>query len=160
MAILTKSGRTVLSKLVMESPVHMAWGTGDPDWDSEPEPETIDEIALINEVGRRSVSTIRYCEPDENGSIIVPTGRFEESPVATNHLYMRFNFDFFDAPTASIREVAVFIGTELVPNLPGAQMYFEPADVDDPGILLIVERIARLDRSSSIRQSFEFVVTF
>lgn len=160
MAILTNSGRTALAKLVMSSPVHMAWGTGDPDWDTDPVPEEITDTELVNEIGRRAVSVIRYCTPAEDGSIIVPTGRFEESAEPTKHLYMRFNFDFDNAPTATIREVGVYIGTVTNPELPPGQMYFEPGDIIDPGTLLVIERVSKVERSPSVRQSFEFVITF
>lgn len=160
MAILTNSGRVAIAESIMARPIHLAWGSGDIAWDTTPVPETIDETALVDEVGRRLVSQIKYCTPDENGEIVVPTGRFIESLAPTRHLYMRFNFDFFDAPTATIREVAVFVGTQTNPALPPGQMYFEPADVVDPGTLLVIERTEKFDRSASVRQSFEFVVTF
>lgn len=160
MAILTNSGRVAMAESVMVRPIHLAWGSGDPDWDTTPVPENIGDYALVNEVGRRLVSVVRYCTPDANGEIVVPTGRFSESAVPTKHLYMRFNFDFFDAPTASIREVGVFIGTQTDPDLPPGQMYFEPTDIVSPGTLLVIERTDKFDRSASVRQSFEFVVTF
>lgn len=85
MAILTNSGRVA--------------------WDTTPVPESIDSTALLAEIGRRKAT----CTPDEAGEIIVPTGRFTESLVPTKHLYMRFGFDFTDAPNATIRELAVFV---------------------------------------------------
>lgn len=160
MAILTNSGRVAMAEAIVARPIHLAWGSGDPDWDTTPVPATISETALVDEVGRRLVSQTRYCTPDPDGEIVVPTGRFTESLTPTKHLYMRFNFDFFDAPTATIREVAVFVGSETDPELPGGQMYFEPADIVSPGTLLVIERTAKFVRSSSVRQSFEFVVTF
>ena len=90
----------------------------------------------------------------------MPTGRFTESVTPTNHIYLRFNFDFFDAPAAVIRETAVFIGTETLPGLPVGQMYFEPDDLVSTGMLLVIERFPKFERSASIRQSFEFVVKF
>lgn len=160
MAILTNAGRTALAKLVLSSPVHLAWGRGDPNWDTTPVPELISDTELVDEIGRRAASVVRYCVPDENGSIIVPTGRFEESLEPTKHLYMRFNFDFEDAPVATIREVGVFIGTETDTSLPPGKMYFEPEHIIDPGILLVIERIQKVERSPSVRQTFEFVITF
>ena len=73
---------------------------------------------------------------------------------------MRFAFDFTDAPTSIIRELAVMVGTVTNPLLPAGQMYFEPSQVTDPGILLVIEHIQKFERSASVRQTFEFVVTF
>ena len=160
MAILTNSGRVAMAQAIVARSIHLAWGSGDPDWDTDPVPESVNDTSLVNEVGRRLVSQAKYCTPDPAGEIIVPTGRFTESLTPTRHIYLRFNFDFTDAPTASIREVAVFSGSVTDPDLPPGQMYFKPADVTDPGTLLVIERTQKFDRSPSVRQSFEFVVTF
>lgn len=145
---------------VKAQPIHLAWGAGSSAWDTTPEPESIDAAALLAEVGRRKATYVNYCTPDPDGVIIVPTGNFTESATPTKHLYMRFGFDFTDAPNATIRELAVFVGTQTDPELPPGQMYFEPANVDDPGTLLVIEHIQKFDRSASVRQTFEFVVTF
>lgn len=160
MAILTNSGRVAMAKSVKAQALHLAWGSGDAAWDTTPQPEQITATALLNEIGRRKVTYVAYCEPNEAGEIIVPTGRFSETLTPTKHLYMRYAFDFTDAPTSTIRELAVFVGTETDPDLPAGQMYFDPAQVVDPGTLLVIEHIAKFDRSASVRQTFEFVVTF
>jgi len=144
----------------MTSPIHLAWGFGDPDWDVSPVPESIDDYTLVAEIGRRVTSQVRFCTPDPDGEIVVPTGRFRESIDPQRHIFLRFNFDFFDAPDATIREVGVFVGTQTQEDLPPGQTYFEPGDITDPGILLVIERVPRFDRSASVRQSFEFVITF
>lgn len=160
MAILTNSGRIAMAMSVKAQPIHMAWGSGNATWDTTPAPELITAEALLAEVGRRKASYVNYCTPDAAGAIIVPTGRFTESATPTKHLYMRFAFDFTDAPTSIIRELAVFVGTLTDPALPSGQMYFEPGQVTDTGTLLVIEHIQKFERSASVRQTFEFVVTF
>lgn len=162
MAILTNSGRVAMAESIKSRAIHLAWGSGSTGWDTTPVPESTDDAALVAEVGRRLATSVRFCVPDPAGEIVVPTGRFREVAEGekSRHLYMRFNFDFTDAPTAEIREVAVFVGTVTDSGLPPGQMYFEPADVIDPGVLLVIERTPKFDRSPSVRQSFEFVVTF
>ena len=160
MAILTNSGRIAMAMSIKDQLIHLAWGSGSAGWDTVPVPESLDATELLNEVGRRKATYVNYCEPDEDGEIVVPTGQFTESIDPTNHLYMRFGFDYTDAPVAAIRELAVMVGSITDPGLPGGQMYFEPADIDDPGMLLVIEHITKFDRSPSVRQTFEFVVTF
>lgn len=160
MAILTNSGRVAMAISVKAQPIHLGWGSGSAAWDTTPLPESIDAEALLAEVGRRKATYVAYCEPNETGEIIVPTGKFTETATPTKHLYMRFGFDFTDAPAAVIRELAVFIGTQTNPALPPGQMYFEPADVTNSGTLLVIEHIQKFERSASVRQTFEFVVTF
>lgn len=159
MAILTTSGRTALAIAVANESIHLAWGAGDPDWDTTPEAESIAATALVSEVGRRVATQVTYCTPDAEGEIIVPNGRFTVSGTPTNNLFLRFNFDFTDAPLASIREIGIFMGTTLVGGLPPGQTYFLPADLATPGILLALERIPKIIRSAAVRQAFEFVLT-
>lgn len=160
MAILTNSGRIAMAQAVKSQPIHLAWGSGDASWDTVAQPENIADTALLNEVGRRKAAYIAFCTPDEAGEIIVPTGRFSETATPTKHLYMRFAFDFTDAPAATIRELGVFVGTQVKGTLPAGQMYFVPSDVTDTGMLLLLEHVQKFERSASVRQTFEFVCTF
>lgn len=161
MAILTKSGRAAMAAAIANEPLHLAWGSGSPAWDTTPEPESTNATSLVSEIGRRTITQVQFVVPDSEGTIIVPTGRFNPSPnnAPTNHLYMRFNFDFGDAPAATIREVGVFVGTQVKPDLPIGQRYFTPADILQPGTLLALERVPKFDRSPAVRQNFETVIT-
>ena len=159
MAILTTAGRIVMAMAIANETLHLAWGSGDSDWDETPEPESIEATALVAEVGRRYRTSVGYCTPDEAGDIIVPNGRFALSVSPTNHLYLKFNFDFQDAPSAEIREIGVMVGTVAVEGTPPGQYYLEPDDLADPGRLLALERIPKIIRSAAVRHSFEFVLT-
>lgn len=160
MAILTDSGRAAAAAAINAQPLHMAWGSGDPLWDDTPFPEPADATELVNEVGRRRVTQAMFCLPDEQGGLIVPTGRFTASSVPTKYLYLRFAFDFTDAEASTIREIAIFSGTTAVPGVPEGQDYLVPSDIADPGLMVVLERIPALVRSASVRQQFEFVIQF
>lgn len=142
----------------MAQPIHLAWGSGATAWDATPVPEPDDATALAAEIGRHSLSEWRYCTPDPAGNIVVPDGRFADSATPTNYLFMRFNYDYDDASSATIREVGIFVGTKTDPTLPPGQSYFEGAQITAPGRLLMLERFAKFPRSSASRQAFEFVV--
>lgn len=160
MAILVNSGRAAAAAAVKAQPIHMAWGSGDPSWDDVPIPESASAVALLNELGRRRASQVLFCLPDDNGELVVPTGRFSVSTEPTKYLYMRFAFDFTDAEAATIRETAIFLGTVPEDTVPSGQEYLIPSEVEDPGLMLALEHIDKLVRSSSIRQQFEFVIQF
>lgn len=160
MAILTNSGRIAIAKAVMEQEIHLAWGSGDPDWDDTPVAPDVTNTELVNEIGRRRVTQALYCLPDPLGELVVPEGRFTQSLVPTNYIYTRFTFDFSDAPTSEIREVAVFLGTERAVGVPLGKDYLEPAEVADPGQMLEIERVPKITRSALVRQQFEFVTRF
>ena len=160
MAILTKSGRAAIAAAIKAQNVYMAWGSGDAAWDLNPVPAPVTATALVAEIGRRRIAQALFCLPDPLGELIVPEGRFTASAEPTNFLYMRFLFDYVDAPSAIIREVAVFVGTEVSPSVPAGQDYVTPSQVIDPGQLLLLERPGRINRSTNVRQQFEFVTQF
>ena len=116
--------------------------------------------ALMAEIGRRVVEERHFVEPDPEGEIVVPTGRFRVVAGPSNHLFLRVRFDFEDAAGTTVREQALFVGTELVPELPPGQRYVPPEAVMDPGILLVLQHAAPIVRHAATRETFEFVVTF
>ena len=104
MAILVNSGRAAAAAAVKAQPIHMAWSSGDPSWDEAPVPELATAETLLNELGRRRASQVLFCTPDPQGELVVPTGRFTASTAPTKHLYMRFAFDFVDAPASTFND--------------------------------------------------------
>lgn len=122
-------------------------------------PEAMQATSLVYEVGRRVMDTICFCTPDPEGLLVTPTGRFSESTVPTNQLYFRCTFDFQDGATETIRELGIFIGTEISDACPPGQRYFLPTDLANPGILLVLENTVPLIRTPATREAFSFVVT-
>ena len=122
--------------------------------------EPINATKLINEVGRRIVDEVLFCTGDENGELITPSGRFKPSNVPTNNLYLKTTFDFTDAANQVIRELGVMVGTRVKKELPPGQRYFEPKDIENHGILLVLEHTVPLIRTAATRETFSFVVTF
>lgn len=159
MAILASSGRIVIAESIGIRDLHLAWGQGDGAWVTPPA-ENSEAVALQSEVGRRTVTQVRYVNPDPGGAIVLPSGNFTVSATPTRHLLLSIQFDFADSSSAVIREIGVFAGTVMVGGLPSGQQYFLPADVADPGRLLHIENIEPIYRSSAIRESFEIVITF
>ncbi|UPA54991.1 hypothetical protein MWH06_07120 [Wolbachia pipientis] len=123
-------------------------------------PEPINSIKLLNELGRRTADEVLFCTGDENGELVTPSGRFRPSNVPTNNLFLTFTFDFTDAANQVIRELGVMVGTKLKKKVPPGQRYFEPQDIEDPGILLVLEHTVPLIRTAATRETFSFVVTF
>lgn len=123
-------------------------------------PEAIAQTALLREVGRRVVDEVHFVAADPDGEIVVPTGRYRLSNEPTNHLFIRVRFDFEDAATSVVREQGLFVGCTTDPALPIGQKFFIPAQVSDPGILLVLQHSVPIVRQPSTRETFEFVVTF
>lgn len=159
MPILTNSGRVAIAESIKAQPLHVAWGGGDGDW-LEPPVENIDATALLEEFGRLVATSVEFVTPNEEGNIVVPGGIFSVSATPTEHLLITANFEFSNAPSAVIREMAVFVGSETVGGLPVGQTYFVPAEISDPGRMLHVENFAPIYRSPAIRESFQIVISF
>lgn len=160
MATFPKSGRVVISESIGLRPLHVAWGLGDGAWTTTIPAEDPNALELMDEIGRHTVTSVSYVTPDPLGTIVLPSGNYMPSATPTNHLLISATFDFADAPSSVIREVAIFAGTELVAGLPPGQRYFVPAEVADPGRLLYIENIAPIYRSPAVQETFKTVITF
>lgn len=123
-------------------------------------PENVAATALLDEIARRTVDECYFVSPDPDGEISLSTGRYRISATPTPHLFIRTKFDFTDALGATIREQAVFVGSEINPSLPPGQRYFTPDQVLSPGTLLLIEHTVPIVRQASTRDTFEFVLTF
>jgi hypothetical protein len=122
-------------------------------------PEPINGSSLIDEVGRRLLHSANFCTPSLNGDIIVPNGRYELSLEPTNHLHVSFKYDFPDGAGEIIRELGVFINTEVEAGLPIGQKYYDADQIADQGIMMLLEYINPLSRDNATRETFEFVIT-
>ncbi|GHT92083.1 hypothetical protein FACS1894122_05430 [Alphaproteobacteria bacterium] len=161
MAILTQSGRAAIAQSVKDQVIHIAWGQGQLEAGHDDfSPEDPMQTTLQSEVGRRIVDGVVFCVGDDNGELVTPTGRFSASEEPTNNLYIETTYDFEDASDHTIRELGLFVGTKTDPDLPVGQKYFLPADIVDPGILLLLEHSVPLIRTPATREKFCFVVTF
>lgn len=159
-AILTTSGRIAIATAIKARTAHMAWGSGDPAWGNTPPDPAANSAALVAEIARRKANQVEYCVPAVNGTVSVPEGRFNISATPTNNLYFKFHFEFEDAIGSTIRETAIFLDTVLASGVPTGQFYLLPAEVAQPGTMLVIQRRAPITRQITTRQLFEFVVTF
>lgn len=155
-------GRIAQAELIAGQTIMLAWGTGDPAWDETPEAEPTDQTALLAEIGRRLPTEVAFVVPDAEGDIETPQGKYSLSPdnTPTRHLYVRVVFGFDDAPAAHIRELGLFLGSVPVAGLPAGQRYFTPAEIDQPGRLMLLDRSQNFVRNGSVRPAFEYVMPF
>jgi hypothetical protein len=161
MATLTTSGRAGLAAAIAARNIYLGLGSGSSSWDSSgTPPENISQTALLAAVGFRKAAQVAFVTPNAQGSISLPSGRYNVSQSQTNYLYLRFTLDFADAGTATIRETGVMLDT--VPNvgLPAGQMFFSAAQVSNPGTLYLLEHVPAIIRTPATRETFEFVLTF
>lgn len=170
-AVLTDIGRAALAESLAKQALHYAWGEGDIAWDTDPDASAVNlkgETVLTAELGRRP-AIVGYAEPDEEGDISMPVGLNEDGTVRMNRykqvtgpspwLYLRVTFDFEDAPRNTIREVGVFVGTEVKADVPPGKKYVTPGELEKAGMLLSIQRrVPPINRSESVRQAFDFIL--
>jgi hypothetical protein len=161
MATLPLSGRAAIANAISKRPIHIAWGSGDGAWLTPPA-ESSSATALIAELGRRVATQFFYVVPDEAGAISVASGRYSASPgnAPTRHLYVTVDFDYAEASSAVVREVAIFSDTVVQSGLPGGQAYFTPGQITDPGLMLYIENLVPIFRNPQTTENFSVVVTF
>lgn len=160
MATLTNSGRIAMAKAIKNLPIFMCWGEGATEWAETVPDEEITATALSNVVGYRKSTAVQFCLPAPDGSITIPSGTFNTSETPTNHLYIKFDFDFADATGKVIREIGVMVNTTANEGLPAGQGYFAPTEIASAGDLLLVENRKPIYREVGVKETFEFVVTF
>ncbi len=161
MIALTKTGRTMIAQLLKNTPMHLAWGTGDANWsdDDKKRAALIGETDLTAEIARRSVVITGYATPDASGDIEFDGVKYAVSVDPTEHLYLKCVFEAGDDATATIRELGLFIGCETDSGLPAGQQYFAPSQVTEKGQLFALSRLSHdIIRSPDTKQIFEFVI--
>ena len=159
MAILTESGRIAVAEYITAQPLYMAWGNGSAAWDATPVLPSVDDVALVAEVGRLKAATVQYAVPSTTGSIELPEGKFNISATPTKYLLLNFEFAYTHAVGQDIRELAVFVGTTAKPAA-GAATYLAPDQILAAGRMMVVERVAKFTRASNTKQKFTYVIQF
>lgn len=98
---------------------------------------------LVNELGRRVVDSAQFLVVDANGVIVDPSGaHFSVTATQTNMGLFTATFDYGDAPTATIREIAIFTASVPVAGLPDGQRYFTPDQLQSTGTLLSLQNFS------------------
>lgn len=160
MAILTESGRVSVAHYISQQPLHMAWGNGLPAWDVTPEPNAPSQTDIVAEIGRLVATRVQFASPDPIGEIMIPEGNFSISGAPTKYLLLTFDFQYNNAIGQDIRDLGVFVGTTVKSSVPPETQYLVPSNIQDPGMLLVAERVSKFTRVSNVKQKFIYVIEF
>jgi hypothetical protein len=123
-------------------------------------PLSSNDTKLVDEIGRRQAATVAYVKPDAAGSIATPGGGlWSLSETPTRYLYVNVLYDFAEAAGETVREVGVFVDTVRVASVPAGQSYLLPADIADPGYLMLLDHIPAFEKSPAERKGYSYVMT-
>lgn len=118
-----------------------------------------DVNALLNEIGRRKPASKAYVIKDPNGDIQANNFKWSQVNYPTENIFLSFRFNDDEGIGSSIYQIGVFIGAVFNSGLPAGQMYFTPAQLQDPGSLYLLENYEPFPRNTGTRPSFEIVIT-
>ena len=116
--------------------------------------------ALVGEVGRRLVTVVEYCTPDDAGTIVVDGTKYTASSDPTPYLHIGVTFAPSDAPSAVIKEYAIYSDGTTDPSLPGGQKYFSGGQILALGKLVTIRNIDTITRTSVASEKFDLVIPF
>ncbi|QPS10289.1 hypothetical protein I6G66_09955 [Delftia acidovorans] len=161
-AELQERGRIVLAVAVAAMTIHIAYGRGRPEWDGQPTPPAgSGQTGLEDEIARRLVTEKHYVVRDQAGTIEAPGGdRYSISPVPTRMLLIRTTFGYGEAVDEPIREMAVFMGTQVAASVPPGQYYVTPDKITNPGEVYTLERRSVVVRPANKRDLEEIILPF
>ena len=162
MAVLQQAGRIALAKAVAAQTIHIASGPRPARLDAAPEPEPITANALVDEIGRRLVTEVRFARPDDNGEIELPSGaalqRQRHTPPPSSTCAR---------PSASTTPRARTCARWACSSAPRSPRTCRPASagvlasqLTGKGELYTLERRPRILRSGSVRQVEEIILPF
>ena len=169
MSVMPTSGHIALAELIKAQPLHVAWGPGDGTWVAPVPAEDINDTEIIGELGRRTATVVHYVEPvappaDEDDAAFVQVpgkGWYQITATPTKYLLVIAQFGFGEEPTATIRQTAVFVGTQIAVGLPPGQRYFTPAEVQFKGRMLQLQNLPEpIPRDSEYRTRFTHLLEF
>lgn len=120
----------------------------------------VTQTALAAEIGRHTVTDCYFLTPDAGGTIQAKSGaRFNQTSTPTRYLRISATFELDDAPTSTIKEVAIFLGTVVVGGLPAGTRYFTTDQLSDAGQAVVIENIDPITRNAATSQGFATVIT-
>lgn len=159
-SILTKAFRIDTATWIKNQEIFLAWGTGLNTWGTTPPVGSVDDVALVTEIGRKKVLQKQFVVADPtNGNIVLKSGtKWTVTTNPTNHILYSVTFDPSEASNATIREWGLFKGTVVKPGLPSGQLYFTPAQLNNIGRPIILVRDVFV-RQPLVHEVIQFVQT-
>ena len=163
MFTLSQSSHIVIAKKMMESPIHLAWGTLPTGftgtWTDVATVPNPTDTRLIKEVGRRLVTIKKYVVADPNGEITTTQGNFTESRTPTRTIFIQINHDVTDASDQTIYQIGLFVDTKAKSGKDN-KPWLSPDEIEDQGYMITLANIAPIIRNAATKEVRQLVLNF
>lgn len=159
----TKAARIRMARLVKESgSVFLGLGAGQVGWGDNPPNTVPGATAMVAPLCYRKILVCEYAELDNvNGDIVMPNGdKYKITLTPTDTLYFRGVVELDEGAAFTYREMAVFFETTTQAGLPGGQLFFTPAQVTNPGTMVLIQNRTPVLRNAETRETFHAIATF
>lgn len=164
LSVFVAGSRVAFARYLMQQPLFIAVGSGDPAWDSLPDPTPEEENLRLAEIAQASalescigvtrVRTRSFMKADPNGDIILSDGSaWSVSSADTNTIRLEARLDIADATGEAVRETGVYLGTQIKETVPAGQMFIPLSDVVSLGTLIQLHRFPPIVRDGTISQA-------
>lgn len=122
--------------------------------------ENPEATELLDEKIRKLCLTKSFVEINPNGSIVGLDGnRYSETETPTRHVYFMVWLEPNDYPNGTVREVGIFINPVVDDSLPEGQTSFTPAQIEEPGELILVANYPTIIRNQATRSQFSHILS-
>lgn len=158
---ITESGRAAIAQLLANATLHLAWGRGNASWTpSDYDISALSSVtALTDEIARRRVAIAGFVTPDSSGNVVVEGVNYRTSTAPTRFVHIKVIFEANENASDTIRELGLFINTQVSASLPAGQQYYTPANVTASGTLVGVARLSPpVVRNATVRTAFDWVI--
>lgn len=145
MLTMTQRGSQVVASLFKgHSDIYCAIGkmpNGQSEWVSPP-PDDVTALSLLNEIGRRRITSSNYVVEDPLGLIGVDNKYYTVTLSPTNLVYLKFSFDAGNAANERVLQIGIFTEVTKKVAVPQGQNYLIPSEIENAGNLFFIMNIA------------------
>lgn len=151
--------------------LYFALGKTSP-WPGEDQPgfsaplPLVSAITLEELVGMKQVDTKSIVTPDDQGTIVYrdqtwrKVAPMEAVKLGAHWVYIEASIFYEELPTTAYRQIGVFSRVVTKPSVPDNKRVLLPGDIQDVGVLEILDQRKVVNRNEDSKDTFSMIVEF
>lgn len=141
-------------------------------WEGETEPGFVAPLpsvttkTLTELVGMKLVSTKSLVYPDDDGTIVYRDQTWRRVSIAdaielgAHWVYIETSIEYDELPAVGYRQIGVYSRVTPKSTVPASKKVLLPADIENVGILEILDQRKVVNRNEDSRDTFSMIVEF